>query len=194
MPEIVYVLTNPAMPKFVKIGMTQGDVEERRRYLSRLVAVPLPFECRYAAEVENAKEVEKILHDTFADERPNKRREFFIVAPHRIIALLKKHAISNVTPQAKETLNKLTSSEDKLATDYYKSYRKAVDKLKQKGWKGIVDGIGSKSPKFKELRQQLNIPFTKGNAKKLRAIIENDKSLHTHKRTALSELIEEKFG
>jgi hypothetical protein len=51
MPNIVYVLTNEAMPGLVKIGRTTDGVEARISQLSVATGVPLPFECYYAAEV-----------------------------------------------------------------------------------------------------------------------------------------------
>ena len=62
----VYVLTNPAMPGYVKIGKTD-NLEERLKSLDR-TSTPLPFQCEYAAEVNDADKVEKILHDIFETE------------------------------------------------------------------------------------------------------------------------------
>ena len=51
MPNIVYVLTNPAMPGIVKIGMTDKlEVQPRMRDLYT-TGVPLPFDCVIAIEV-----------------------------------------------------------------------------------------------------------------------------------------------
>ena len=51
MPNIVYVLTNPAMPGIVKIGMTDKlEVQPRMRDLYT-TGVPLPFDCVIATEV-----------------------------------------------------------------------------------------------------------------------------------------------
>ena len=62
MPSVVYSLTNPAMPGLVKIGRTDGiGMESRLRQLDT-TCVPLPFECFYAVEVEDAQKVEKALH------------------------------------------------------------------------------------------------------------------------------------
>ena len=48
---IVYLLTNPAMPDLVKIGMTtQEDIDKRMKKLFT-TGVPLPFECQYARKV-----------------------------------------------------------------------------------------------------------------------------------------------
>lgn len=48
---IVYVLTNPAMPDLVKIGMTNRDnVDARMKELFN-TNVPVLFECGYACKV-----------------------------------------------------------------------------------------------------------------------------------------------
>ena len=53
MKGIIYLLTNPAMPGIVKIGKTtQEDVKVRMQQLYQ-TGVPLPFECVYAATVNN---------------------------------------------------------------------------------------------------------------------------------------------
>src|SRR4051812_26836417 len=77
MPDIVYVLTNEAMPGLVKIGLTTDSVEARLTTLSSATGVPLPFECYFAAEVGDSVRVERILHQLFAESRINPRREFF---------------------------------------------------------------------------------------------------------------------
>ena len=53
MPNIVYVLTNPAMPGIVKIGMTdmRQNVQHRMGQLYS-TGVPLPFDCVIAREIE----------------------------------------------------------------------------------------------------------------------------------------------
>lgn len=57
--QIVYVLTNPAMPGIVKIGKTtQLEVEERMKQLYS-TGVPVPFDCVFACKVKNATTVEK---------------------------------------------------------------------------------------------------------------------------------------
>jgi hypothetical protein len=87
MTDIVYVLTNEAMPGLVKIGCTQGDLATRVRSLFQ-TGVPLPFEVFYACEVEDCKFVEKQMHDAFGDHRVSKSREFFRIAPERVKAAL----------------------------------------------------------------------------------------------------------
>ena len=116
MTAIVYVCTNPAMPDYVKIGMTsKADVEQRLKELSNSTSVPMPFECLHAAEVDDAAKVEDALHKAFDDYRPNKKREFFTIDPQKVIVLLKAIQISDATPATEEILDRITSPEDKAA-------------------------------------------------------------------------------
>ncbi|MCW8946525.1 MAG: GIY-YIG nuclease family protein, partial [Sedimenticola sp.] len=52
MTNIVYVLINESMPGYVKVGRTD-DLEQRMRSLDN-TSLPLPFECFYAAKVNDA--------------------------------------------------------------------------------------------------------------------------------------------
>lgn len=96
MHEIIYILINEAMPGYVKIGHT-CNLEQRIRSLDT-TSVPLPFECFYACTVRDAQFVERQLHDAFLDHRVRSSREFFEVAPERVVSALKLAAIENVTP------------------------------------------------------------------------------------------------
>ena len=51
MPNIVYALTNAAMPGIVKIGMTDRDDVRRRMSDLYTTGVPLPFDCVVAREI-----------------------------------------------------------------------------------------------------------------------------------------------
>ncbi len=87
--NIVYVLTNPAMPGLVKIGWTtQEDANVR---ISQLYStgVPVPFTLEFACKVSNAIEVERALHIAFSPNRINPRREFFKIDPEQAIAILR---------------------------------------------------------------------------------------------------------
>lgn len=97
MSEIIYVLINGAMPGYVKIGRTT-NLERRIRELDN-TSIPLPFECVYACAVENAEDVEALIHDGFLDHRTRTNREFFEISPDRAISILKLREIENVTPQ-----------------------------------------------------------------------------------------------
>jgi len=97
--DIVYVLINEAMPGYVKIGKTSTSLEQRIRELSTSTSIPLPFTCFYACTVKDAAFVEHQLHDAFDDSRINPRREFFQIAPERVVAALKLAEIENITPK-----------------------------------------------------------------------------------------------
>ncbi|MBO9200611.1 MULTISPECIES: GIY-YIG nuclease family protein [Niastella] len=107
---IVYILTNPAIPNMIKIGMTsQEDVKYRMAQLYNS-GVPLPFECVYAAKVSNFEKVEKALHIAFGPDRVNPKREFFAIDPAQAIAIIKLMEIEDVTPKVaneKETVDEV---------------------------------------------------------------------------------------
>ncbi len=98
MSEIVYVLTNECMPGLVKIGRTSTNVEQRMRELYT-TGVPYPFECFFAARVENADFIEKKIHFAFGDHRVPTNKEFFRISPNRVSAILELVMIEEVTPQ-----------------------------------------------------------------------------------------------
>lgn len=87
------------MPGYVKIGKTATSLEQRIRELSTSTSIPLPFTCFYACTVKDAVFVEHQLHDAFDDNRINPRREFFQIAPERVVSALKLAEIENITPK-----------------------------------------------------------------------------------------------
>jgi hypothetical protein len=95
---VVYVLTNPAFEGYVKVGRTT-NLEQRLRSLDN-TSVPLPFRCVFAVEVEDDAQVEKLVHQAFADHRTRTTREFFEVDPQRIMAALKLTRGLDVTPKS----------------------------------------------------------------------------------------------
>ena len=94
---IVYVLSNPAFDRYVKVGRT-GDLERRLRDLDN-TSVPLPFRCEFAIEVTDEVETERLVHDGFADFRVRNSREFFEIEAQRVIAVLKLTGGKDVTPK-----------------------------------------------------------------------------------------------
>lgn len=98
MPEIIYVLTNEAMPGLVKIGRTEGAIGERLRQLDT-TSVPLPFECFCAVVVADADRVERAIHEAFGDHRVRRNREFFRLSPDKPKAIIDLLCIQDVTPQ-----------------------------------------------------------------------------------------------
>lgn len=113
--SVVYILTNEAMPGYIKIGRTEHDVAQRMSTLDS-TSVPLPFQCYYAARVIDYAKVEKVLHAAFGDSRVRSSREFFKMDPYRAKVILEHIAIEDVTPsddtstdkEGKEALEKAT--------------------------------------------------------------------------------------
>lgn len=99
MSEIIYVLTNEAMPGYVKVGKTSNNLEQRVKELSSTTSIPLPFIVSYACTVKDSAFVERQLHEAFGDNRVNPKREFFIVGTQRVVAALKLAEIENITPK-----------------------------------------------------------------------------------------------
>lgn len=94
----LYVLTNPFMPGLVKIGYTTGTVEERIKALSSGTGVPVAFQCHFAAQVDYITTKEKTLHQLFSEKRVNPNREFFQVAPEKVVLAIRMGPFTEVTP------------------------------------------------------------------------------------------------
>lgn len=94
----VYILTNEAMPGYIKIGLTENPVSERVLQLDN-TSVALPFQCYYAARVEDHRKVERALHVGFGDFRVRPNREFFKMDPFKVKAILEVLALEDVTPK-----------------------------------------------------------------------------------------------
>lgn len=99
MTEIVYILVNQAMPGLVKIGRTDGDTVEARMKQLYQTGVPLPFECFYASEVQDAARVERAIHTAFGDHRVTPNREFFRLSPDKPKAIFQLLEIRDATPK-----------------------------------------------------------------------------------------------
>ena len=118
--QIVYVLTNPAMPGLVKIGKTsQLETEARMRQLYG-TGVPVPFDCAFACQVKDAHEVEKALHFAFGNTRVNPNREFFKIEAERVISVLRLLKVDEVTKEFEHKIEADTEEIDKQSAEIYK--------------------------------------------------------------------------
>lgn len=86
--EIVYVLSNPAMPGLVKIGRTASVSGLERCRQLYTTGVPQPFKLEYACKVDDSRAVEAAIHRIIATHRVNNRREFFSIPPEPVISVL----------------------------------------------------------------------------------------------------------
>ena len=114
MSKIVYILTNESMPDTIKVGITD-NLDRRVRELDN-TSTPLPFECYYAVEVENASVIEKKIHEGLDDKRIRQNREFFNATPEQAKAILEIAEVmggKNVTP----TEDIVETPQDKQALD-----------------------------------------------------------------------------
>ena len=114
MSNIIYILVNESIPDLVKIGRTNGSIERRVKELDN-TSVPLPFQCFYAAEVNDAVLVESRMHKIFSDKRLRGNREFFRLDPNQVVQAIKLAAIKEITPIA-DVINELS---DKKALERY---------------------------------------------------------------------------
>lgn len=121
MPQIVYILTNEAMPGIVKIGLTTDSIESRLSSLNCHSGVPLPFECHFAAEVDSCARIERILHQLFSEQRINPRREFFRVDPEKVVLAISIGSFKDVTPGSV-----IAEPEDKEALEKEKARRPRI--------------------------------------------------------------------
>jgi hypothetical protein len=121
MTEIVYLLTNEAMPGLVKIGRTNDSVEARIASLSTASGVPLPFECYFAAQVKDCAKLEKTLHQLFSESRLNPKREFFNVDPEKVVLAIGIGDFTEVTPSATPV-----DQEEKAALEKAKARRPRI--------------------------------------------------------------------
>ena len=83
---IVYVLENPAMPGYIKLGRTETLTQRMQSLFD--TSVPVPFTCYYAARVEDPARVERSLFEAFGDKRS-----------HRAAAVVKLVEVEDVTNQ-----------------------------------------------------------------------------------------------
>ena len=118
---IVYVLTNPAMPDIVKIGMTNRDTIDARMKELFNTSIPLPFDCEYACKVSDCEKVEKALHIAFHPYRIHAQREFFKINPEQAIAILKLlDKGSDITKDITKEINDNLPEIDKVASENFK--------------------------------------------------------------------------
>ena len=122
--QIIYVLTNPAMPGLVKIGKTtQLEVDGRMRQLYS-TGVPVPFDCAFACQVRDATEVEKALHYAFGNTRINPNREFFKIEADRVISVLKLLKVDDITAQFEHQLEADIEEVDKQSSQQLKDTKR----------------------------------------------------------------------
>lgn len=102
---LVYILTNPCLEGWVKIGMTgHNDIERRLQELNAPTNIPLSFRCYAVYEVENPAMVEENILSIIdqvddslhareqLDNSRMREREFFKISPERAYRIFKNIA------------------------------------------------------------------------------------------------------
>jgi hypothetical protein len=121
---IVYVLSNPAMPGLVKIGMTSRDkIDDRLKELFN-TSVPVPFDCEFACKVDDCEKVEKALHIAFGPSRVHPQREFFKIESEQAIAILNLLSTENVTPDVLSEIQSEMNPQDAESSKRFKLQRR----------------------------------------------------------------------
>ncbi len=86
----IYVLSNSAMGKLLKIGFTCGSVEKRAAELSGATNVPSAFIVEYFHISEDVEEIERLAHAELNERRYNENREFFDTSVADAIAVIQR--------------------------------------------------------------------------------------------------------
>lgn len=94
---VIYILTNPSFPEYVKIGYA-NDIEQRLKQLNRSETIPFAFRVYAVYEVEKAltdKELHKLIDTLNPDLRTietfdgkERVKEFYAMQPNDAFALL----------------------------------------------------------------------------------------------------------
>lgn len=113
-PGYVYILINPSMPGFIKIGKTLRDSHERARKLWT-TGIPTPFQVAFEIFSEEHDKLESLVHQELADFRVSGKREFFQFPLDRAIKLLQK---LNSLPTHKESILVAEDITDRLFLKY----------------------------------------------------------------------------
>lgn len=122
--EYVYLLTNPCMPEYVKVGRTT-NLKERLSSLSRDTSVPVPFSLYAYITIKNGHKVtsasiEKNLH-RFLAASMQKNKEFFKTTPDKVLEFFK--GVVEINPSLKlvvcnENKNKLPAKSKAVQTTF----------------------------------------------------------------------------
>ena len=126
---VVYILTNPSFPQYVKIGYAT-DIEKRLKTLNRSETIPFAFRVYATYDVE-AELTDKELHRLIDMLNPDLRtietfdgktrtKEFYAMTPEEAYSLLEciakisgtSHCLKRMKPEGHEILDEQTAQED----------------------------------------------------------------------------------
>ena len=144
MKGVIYILTNPSFPDFIKIGYAT-DIEKRLRQLNRSETIPFAFRVYAVYEVDGAltdKELHKLIDSLNPDLRTietfdgkERVKEFFAMSPEDGFALLESIAkisgtsdrLKRMEPEGHEILD------EQIADDVRETARRGPFRFSQAG-------------------------------------------------------------
>ncbi len=86
----IYILSNAAMGKLLKIGFTCGSVEKRAMELSSATGVPDAFVVEYFHISDDVEEIESLAHAQLEELRYKGNREFFEISLGDAVTLIQR--------------------------------------------------------------------------------------------------------
>lgn len=125
---VIYILTNPAFPEYVKIGYTH-NLEQRLAQLNRSPAIPYAFRAYAVYEVDKRlidRELHKLIDSLNPDLRTRetfdgreREKEFFVMSAKEAYSLLEsiaiisgtKNRLKRMTPEGHEVLAEQTAED-----------------------------------------------------------------------------------
>lgn len=177
---IIYILTNPMFREdVIKIGITK-DLSKRLKQLGCETGVPCPFECYVAYEIDDYKQVEKIMHSIYRGverhtDKEHKKKEFFQVHPSRA---------DEVLSQLAELLNG-----QKIAVDNRKIYTPEQQQILEESAKAAERNQIAKKFKFQDygIPVGATLTFIKDDKTRCR-VTEDNKVVYNGEKFSLSRL------
>ena len=184
---VIYILTNPSFPEYVKIGFA-SDIEKRLRQLNRSETIPFAFRVYAVYETDKSltdKELHKLIDNLNPDLRTietfdgkERVKEFYAMSPEDAFNLL-------------ECIAKISGTEDRLK------------RMKPEGHEEIDEQIAkeiSENSRRGPFRfSDCGIPFgseiTYAHDKRIKAIVIDDRHIeYDGKTTSLSALARDLLG
>jgi len=122
--EIVYILTNPGLDGWIKIGMTsKNDIAQRLMQLNDSEAVPLDFRVYALLYCDDAHKTEGLIHRLFdainpeihaIERRANgrvRKKEFFQIAPEKAYEVME--TVVALAPESYKLVKQEATKEEK---------------------------------------------------------------------------------
>lgn len=126
--EIVYILTNPSLAGWIKIGMTsKNDIAQRLKQLNNSEAIPLDFRVYALLHCDDAHQTESLIHRLFdtinpeihaIEQRANgrvRKKEFFQIEPEKAFEVME--TVVALAPESYELEKPEATKEEKDIED-----------------------------------------------------------------------------